>query len=180
MEPVCAFDLPGFGPQPDPALMLAQRFLHPAVFDYAEPFGPPPDPSLTVLPTRCAAAVELLQCISDLTNSAATAIRSTSRARNDPALVDPRTVEEVASLWTVLSTAVAAVPVCLLPSDMVGLVASSRREQHLMHSWSIDGVLRDVYIDTCSPVCLVNAACLDPVRFRRMSVYHAPRSWQVT
>jgi hypothetical protein len=152
--------------------MLAQRFLHPAVFDYAEPFGPPPDPSLTVLLTRCAAAVELLQCISDLINSAATAIRSASRARNDPALVDPCTVEEVASLWTVLSTAVAAVPVCLLPSDMAGLVASSRREQHLMHSWSIDGVLRDVYIDTCSPVCLVNAACLDPVRFRRMSVYH--------
>ena len=125
--PVCAFDLPGFGPQPDPALMRAQRFLHPPLFNYAEPFGPSPDPSLTIFPTRCAAAVELLQCISDLTGAAATAIRATAQARGDPALADPRTVEELASLWTVLSTAVAAVPVCLLPSDMAGLAAAPRR-----------------------------------------------------
>ena len=154
--------------------MRAQRFLHPPLFNYAEPFGPSPDPSLTVFPTRCAAAVELLQCISDLTGAAATAFRATSRARGDPALADPPAVEELASLWTVLSTAVAAVPVCLLPSDMAGLAAAPRLEQHLMHYWVIDDVLRDVYIDTCSPVCLVNAACLDPVRFRRMGVYHGP------
>ena len=176
--PVCSFDLPGFGPQPDPALMLAQRSLHPAVFDYAEPFGPPPDPSLTVLPSRCAAAVELLQCISDLTNAAASAVRSTALAREDPALADPRTVEELASLWMVLSTAVAAVPVCLLPTDMAGLAVSSRREQHLVHSWCINGVLQDVYIDTCSPVCVVNAACIDPVKLRRLREYWPPdRCW---
>ena len=118
--PFTTYDPQWLGPMPDPALMIVQRLLNPALFAHASLLGPPPDPSLTVLPSRCAAAVELLHCISNLTSAAASAVRKTALARSDPALADPGTISDLESVWTVLSAAVAAVPACLLPADMAG------------------------------------------------------------
>ena len=101
--PVPTYDPQWLGPMPDPALMIVQHLLNLALSAHAPLLGPPPDPSLTVLPSRCAAAVELLQCISNLTSAAASAICTNALAREDPALADPGTFSDLEFVWRVLS-----------------------------------------------------------------------------